>query len=576
MRHLDGFVGPISVTDVGEAAGETSAVVVGVGLVGRRSRRAHEVLPRHAVRQRHGLRARAAPGPDAREPDGGAARQVHGHARGAGRGRTRRSRPITSTASRPGKYLSISGRTLRLTEPVETGSVRMPIDFFLRSLARTRRSRRSGSSSPAPGTDGTLGLRAIKAAGGLTIAQDPATAEHDGMPRSAIGRRSGRPRPLPGADARRPARVPAASRCTERRRPCRRGATSEPDGLDDVLAVAARADAVRLPQLQAKHARASHRSPHGLDARASASPDYARLLIGRSRGGRRAVRRSPDQRDELLPRSRGVARSAGAGDSTAGRTQGRPRRAARLGPRLRDRRGGLLDRHAAHRGAAGRAGRPAPSRSSRRTSTRARSTSRAPASTRRASSPTCRRSGCRRFFVDGGPRRSRHEGAARVGGVRAAEPAGGSTVLQARPDQLPQRPHVLRAGGPAADLLAAALRARRGTGISSSGPPRRSARQEDLFEVVSKKWRIYRRVGPTRHDRVRFPARSRIRIRPARSTRRRRPPGRRTARRARPAAAARALRPGVRADQPQVRDPVLRGTDAGLSASSRPASPPRT
>ncbi len=86
----------------------------------------------------------------------------------------------------PGRYLSISGRTLRLTGPVETGSVRMPIDFFLRSLGADVQERGIGIVLSGTGTDGTLGLRAIKAAGGLAIAQDPVTAEHDGMPRSAI------------------------------------------------------------------------------------------------------------------------------------------------------------------------------------------------------------------------------------------------------------------------------------------------------------------------------------------------------------------------------------------------------
>jgi two-component system CheB/CheR fusion protein len=86
----------------------------------------------------------------------------------------------------PGRYLSISGRTLRLTEPDEAGSVRMPIDFFLRSLGADARERGIGIVLSGTGTDGTLGLRAIKAAGGLAIAQDPVTAEHDGMPRSTI------------------------------------------------------------------------------------------------------------------------------------------------------------------------------------------------------------------------------------------------------------------------------------------------------------------------------------------------------------------------------------------------------
>ena len=86
----------------------------------------------------------------------------------------------------PGSYLSISERTLRLAAPVETGSVRMPIDFFLRALAADVQERGIGIVLAGTGTDGTLGLRAIKAAGGLAIVQDPVTAQHDGMPRSAI------------------------------------------------------------------------------------------------------------------------------------------------------------------------------------------------------------------------------------------------------------------------------------------------------------------------------------------------------------------------------------------------------
>src|SRR4029453_1313584 len=64
----------------------------------------------------------------------------------------------------PGRYLSVSERTLRLTEPVETGSGRMPIDFFLRSLSADAQERGIGIVLSGTGTDGTLGLRAIKAA----------------------------------------------------------------------------------------------------------------------------------------------------------------------------------------------------------------------------------------------------------------------------------------------------------------------------------------------------------------------------------------------------------------------------
>ncbi|HET6202904.1 MAG TPA: chemotaxis protein CheB [Planctomycetota bacterium] len=86
----------------------------------------------------------------------------------------------------PNRYLSIEEGTLRVRPPAERCAVRMPVDFLLRSLAEERGERAIGIVLSGTGTDGTLGLREIRAAGGLTIAQDPATAEHDGMPRSAI------------------------------------------------------------------------------------------------------------------------------------------------------------------------------------------------------------------------------------------------------------------------------------------------------------------------------------------------------------------------------------------------------
>jgi two-component system, chemotaxis family, CheB/CheR fusion protein len=86
----------------------------------------------------------------------------------------------------PGKYLSIGGGSLRLIPPVEPGGIRMSIDLFLRTLAADAGERAIGIILSGTGTDGTLGLQAIKAGGGMSIAQDPATAQYDGMPSSAI------------------------------------------------------------------------------------------------------------------------------------------------------------------------------------------------------------------------------------------------------------------------------------------------------------------------------------------------------------------------------------------------------
>jgi two-component system CheB/CheR fusion protein len=62
----------------------------------------------------------------------------------------------------------------------------MAIDFFLRSLAEDQQENAIGIILSGTGTDGTLGLKDIKAAGGMTMVQDPQTVQHDGMPRSAI------------------------------------------------------------------------------------------------------------------------------------------------------------------------------------------------------------------------------------------------------------------------------------------------------------------------------------------------------------------------------------------------------
>ena len=62
----------------------------------------------------------------------------------------------------------------------------LPIDYFFRSLAETQKSRAIGVILSGTASDGTAGLRAIKAENGITIAQDPASAKFDGMPRNAI------------------------------------------------------------------------------------------------------------------------------------------------------------------------------------------------------------------------------------------------------------------------------------------------------------------------------------------------------------------------------------------------------
>jgi two-component system CheB/CheR fusion protein len=62
----------------------------------------------------------------------------------------------------------------------------MPIDFFFRSLAQDKREKAIGVLLSGSGSDGTLGIREIHAAGGIVIVQEPATAQFDFMIQSAL------------------------------------------------------------------------------------------------------------------------------------------------------------------------------------------------------------------------------------------------------------------------------------------------------------------------------------------------------------------------------------------------------
>jgi two-component system CheB/CheR fusion protein len=86
----------------------------------------------------------------------------------------------------PNRDLAIFHGRLQLLEPTAPRGLRLPIDFFFRALAADCRERAIGVILSGMGSDGTLGLRAIKEQGGLILVQDPATAKFDGMPRSAI------------------------------------------------------------------------------------------------------------------------------------------------------------------------------------------------------------------------------------------------------------------------------------------------------------------------------------------------------------------------------------------------------
>jgi two-component system CheB/CheR fusion protein len=86
----------------------------------------------------------------------------------------------------PNKDMSILHGVLHLFEPTAPRGLRLPIDFFLRSLADDRQERSIGVILSGMGSDGTIGLRAIKEKTGVALVQEPASAKFDSMPRSAI------------------------------------------------------------------------------------------------------------------------------------------------------------------------------------------------------------------------------------------------------------------------------------------------------------------------------------------------------------------------------------------------------
>ncbi len=85
----------------------------------------------------------------------------------------------------PNKSLSILNGSLHLFDPVESRGLRLPVDIFLRSLAVDMHEKSIGIILSGMGSDGSLGLKAIKEQNGIVLVQDPTSAKFDGMPKSA-------------------------------------------------------------------------------------------------------------------------------------------------------------------------------------------------------------------------------------------------------------------------------------------------------------------------------------------------------------------------------------------------------
>ncbi len=86
----------------------------------------------------------------------------------------------------PNKDMSLLHGKLHLLVPLESRGLRLPIDYFFRALADDRQQQAIGVILSGMGSDGTLGIKAIKEKAGLVLVQEPTCAKFDGMPRSAI------------------------------------------------------------------------------------------------------------------------------------------------------------------------------------------------------------------------------------------------------------------------------------------------------------------------------------------------------------------------------------------------------
>jgi two-component system, chemotaxis family, CheB/CheR fusion protein len=97
-----------------------------------------------------------------------------------------RVKPDTVYLALAGTNLAIFNGTLHLLEIEPHTGVHLPIDYFFRSLAEDQKHQAIGIVLSGTGSDGTLGLKAIKGESGMTMAQEPKSAKYSGMPHSAI------------------------------------------------------------------------------------------------------------------------------------------------------------------------------------------------------------------------------------------------------------------------------------------------------------------------------------------------------------------------------------------------------
>ncbi len=86
----------------------------------------------------------------------------------------------------PDTVMTVVGNRIKLSARSHSGSRHLPVDALFESLAQQRPGKAIGIVLSGTGSDGAEGVKEIKEAAGVTLAQDPASAAFDGMPQSAI------------------------------------------------------------------------------------------------------------------------------------------------------------------------------------------------------------------------------------------------------------------------------------------------------------------------------------------------------------------------------------------------------
>ncbi len=95
-------------------------------------------------------------------------------------------RPNSVYVIPPNKTMSVRNGILHIFNPSEARGLRLPVDFFFRSLAEDMQERCIGLILSGMGSDGSDGVVNIKEKNGIVMVQDPASAKFDSMPRSAM------------------------------------------------------------------------------------------------------------------------------------------------------------------------------------------------------------------------------------------------------------------------------------------------------------------------------------------------------------------------------------------------------